>query len=151
IDNSVYRFNIIFKEVFFKDSITTNNQNASAYTLQDGGIKYSATLTLSEYNEFFNLTRDLKIVEENAEFHPHIYNLWNQGWGEKRMTSSNTVELIWPADVFQSLTGFFPANSDNINSALYPNSGHSSNRTADRFSWQDMQANPQGSSVALEV
>lgn len=145
---SSYKLNIIFKESFFKQSITANGQTASSYTLQDNGIKYSASLTLSEYNSFFNLSSDLKIVEDNAEFHPHIYNLWNQGWGDKRMHPGDNTSLIWPIDIYHSRTGNFPANADNINSALYPNSAHASNRTADRIHWQDLEANPQGSSVA---
>lgn len=143
-----YKLHIVFKDVFFKTFIQSANQSDTTYNISNGGSKYTATLTSSEYNAFFNLTKDLYLVEDNAEYHPHIYNLWNQGWGEMRMTDVSSTDLIWPIDKYHSKTGFFPANADNINSVLYANANRESNRTADRFHWQDLEANPQGSSVA---
>lgn len=141
------RFTIVFRDVFYKQSIEATQQT-NDFALQEGGLKFTANLTQAEYNAYFGLTKDLFLMETNSEHHPHIYNLWNQGWGEKRMTSANATTLIDPLDNFHENTNLIPANADNLNSVLYPNNQHDTNRTADRFHWQDLEANPIGSSVA---
>lgn len=143
-----YSISVIFKEGFYRSAIGVPDLS---YTVifERGGTEYvNNRLTLSEYNSFLNLSRTLKLAESNWDTHPHQYNLWNQGWGESRMTYENNTNLIRPIDDFHKLTHLLPANADNINSALYPDSQQDSNRTADRFHPVDMEANPQGSSVA---
>lgn len=142
-----YSLSVIFKEGYYRVSIGSNDLAFGVFDLR-GGTEYIIQLTLSEYNGFFNLTRQLKLQEQNHDNHPHVYNLWNQGWGESRMTFENNTKLIRPIDDFHKTTLTLPANADNINSVLYPNSQQDSNRTADRFHPQDLEANPQGSSVA---
>lgn len=139
--------NIIFREGFQRGFIAAPNQSGN-FTVVDGSVKYQAPITETEYNEYLNLTKILTLSEQNAEHHPHIYNLWNQGWGEMRMTGGPTTTLIHPIDDYHTNAKELPASSDNINSVLYPNNQNDSNRTADRFHWRDLQANPQGSSVA---
>lgn len=146
-DTTTYTLSVIFKEGFYRDSIGTPDLTDTTLDLVSG-TEYAVDLTLSEYNEFFNLTRSLKLQEANHDNHPHIYNLWNQGWGESRMTASGSTELIRPIDDFHEETSTLPANSDNLNSVLYADSQESSNRTAERFHPEDLEANPQGSSVA---
>ncbi|CAH9015128.1 hypothetical protein PODOV005v1_10032 [Vibrio phage PS32B.2] len=143
-----YSISVIFKEGFYRSAIGTPDLS---YTVifEKGGTEYiNNRLTLSEYNGFLNLTRPLKLQESNWNTHPHQYNLWNQGWGESRMTPDNNTGLIRPIDTFHKQTHLLPANADNINSALYPNNQNDSNRTAERFHPEDLEANPQGSSVA---
>ncbi|CAH9011573.1 putative head-closure protein [Vibrio phage 464E53-1] len=142
-----YSISVIFKEGFYRSAIgTVGFTHGVVY--EKGGTEYYGALTLAEYNELLNLTRPLRLQESNWNTHPHQYNLWNQGWGESRMTPDNNTGLIRPIDTFHKQTLLLPANADNINSALYPNNQQDSNRTADRFHPEDMEANPQGSSVA---
>lgn len=142
-----YTLSLVFKEGFYRKTISTTGLTNSEFSLLSG-TEYSIDLTLAEYNAFLNLSRSLTLQEVNLENHPHIYNLWNQGWGESRMTSTASSSLIRPIDVYHSTTLALPANSDNLNSVLYPNNQIESNRTADRFHAEDLEANPQGSNVA---
>ncbi|AUR99333.1 head-closure protein [Vibrio phage 1.264.O._10N.286.51.F2] len=142
-----YSLSVIFKEGYYRTDIASVDLNSGNLALVSG-TEYLTILTEVEYNEFFNLTRTLRLEEENHENHPHIYNLWNQGWGESRMTYDNGTGLLRPIDSYHQNTLTLPANADNINSVLYPNNQHDSNRTADRFHPVDLEANPQGSSVS---
>lgn len=145
-DGVVYNLSIVFKEGFYRDTIQAVAQGSN-FELKDGGLTYISDITIAEYNDYFNLTKELVLLEETAQNHPHIYNLWNQGWGEKRMTSVNAPGLINPVEVFHTKASAHGANSDNINSVLYPNSSHDTNRTSDRFHESDLIANPGGSTV----
>lgn len=143
-----YSLSVIFKEGFYRSAIGVRDLATDAL-LEQGGIEYRTDyLSESEYNSFLNLSKPLLLRESNYETHPHIYNLWNQGWGESRMESSNGTKLVRPIDDFHRTTGLIPANADNLNSVLYADSQESSNRTAARFHPKDLEANPQGSSVA---
>lgn len=147
-DGVVKSLSIIFKEGFYRKTIEAIGQ-ANDFQLVDGGITYTATLTTGEYNSYLALSKNLRIREANADNHPHIYNLWNQGWADLRMNSAGFTNLLDPVSVFVDRNGgVHGANADNINSVLYPNSEHASNRTADRFHEKDLFANPGGSSVA---
>lgn len=142
-----FSLSLVFKEGFYRDSISSSALTGSPFKLTRG-TEYTIQLTQSEYNSFFNLSNQLRLQEENHELHPHIYNLWNQGWGESRMEAQGGTDLIRPIDNFHETTLLLPANADNINSVLYPDSQETSNRTADRFHPKDLEANPQGSSVS---
>lgn len=142
-----YSFSLIFKDGFYKTFIDAPDLLLLSFQLQSG-TEYSIALNETEYNGFFDLTRQLQLGERNHDNHPHIYNLWNQGWGESRMSGSDSLNLVRPINNFHEVTSLLPANADNINSVLYPNANHDSNRTADRFHPVDLEANPQGSSVS---
>lgn len=152
-----YKLSITFTKSFFKPNFQALSLSNPFLTQVGGGVTYETTLTESEYNTFLNVVSVLNLVEENDTFHPHIYNLWNQGWGEKRLGKTGT-ELRHPLNRFAEATrGTYsdgreftksPSLSDNINSVLYPDNQESSNRTADRFHAQDLVANPLGSFTA---
>jgi len=142
-----YELSVVFQDGFYNNTIATPFLSGGSLSVVTG-IEYTINLTEGEYNNFFNLSTPLWLSESNYTNHPHIYNLWNQGWGERRMTPGNTTTLIPPIDEFHAVTNLLPANSDNINSVLYANNQNDSNRTADRFHPQDLEANPQGSSVS---
>lgn len=142
-----YTLSLIFRDGFYNDTIAAPTL-ASNVAVLSSGISYVATLTANEYGGFLSLMRSLYLQESNYVNHPHIYNLWNQGWGERRMAPSGSDFLIPPINRFHVESQLLPANADNLNSALYPDAQEASNRTADRFHPKDMEANPQGSSVS---
>ncbi|AUR96950.1 hypothetical protein NVP1235O_17 [Vibrio phage 1.235.O._10N.261.52.B2] len=141
-----YTFGVVFRDGFYKNAVTSSV--SSGVLKIRNGVRYTATITSSEYSSFAALTKKFGLEEFSAKHHPHIYNLWNQGWGEKRMEAANTTNLINPIDDFHVLAEKLPAAGDTVSSALYANSSNDSNRTADRFHPDDLIANPLGSSQA---
>lgn len=142
----VYTFGVVFRDGFYRNAVTA--EVASGLLTIRNGVRYTSTLTLGEYNSFVALSKNLGLQEFSAQHHPHIYNLWNQGWGEKRMEAADTTDLINPIDAFHIEAEKLPAAGDTVGSALYPNSANDSNRTADRFHPKDLIANPLGSTQA---
>ena len=145
-----YSFTIVFREQFYSDSIEAQGISAVTFNQIDGGVEYTIPLTLSEYNSFYNLDKDLVLVEFVKQNHPHLYNLFNQGWGKRRMDFKDTTNLYHPIDDFFVYTKdhVLPAASDDVNVALYENTQLESNRTAQRFHPQDLEAMPLGSYVS---
>lgn len=145
-----YKIRVVFREQFFKTRLLASGITSSFLGQVDRGVGYETYLNGAEFNDFFNLGRTFYLREENSLNHPHIYNLWNQGWGEKRMDDANTTNLLWPIEEFHKQSLLLPAMSDDVKSALYANNQHDTNRTASRFHPEDLEANPQGSSVAAQ-
>lgn len=77
----------------------------------------------------------------------HLYNLRNQSWGIPRLPS-NEENIADPIQHFYSLANAFPANSDTVVEALYPDAEDTDNRTIDRFFADDLFKNPLGTSRA---
>ncbi|MNQ04018.1 hypothetical protein D3C85_167250 [compost metagenome] len=73
----------------------------------------------------------------------HAYNLRNQTWAEPRKPIS--LEFIAdPIDSFVNVAGKFPANSDAVTYALYPDANDGDDRLTERFIAQDLYSNPVG-------
>lgn len=80
----------------------------------------------------------------------HLYNLRNQSWGIPRV-SGNTEDMGDPVlYFFEQSTGLYPANSDTITEALYPDAGDSDNRTVERFFAANLVSNPLGTTRAAQ-
>jgi hypothetical protein len=141
-DSTNYSFSLVFKDRFFKSSIESDL--ISGMLNQTGGIIYSSSITEAEYDAFLALTKSISLTEFITDVHPHIYNLWNQGWGESRLGSTGS-ELIRPIDEFVTQTDKYPSMADSVNYVLYADTAQTSNRTADRFHPADLEANPPGS------
>lgn len=137
---------VIFRDGFYRNVVRADV--SSGKIAIRNGVRYTADITADEYHSFTGLTKSLGLEPFSAKHHPHIYNLWNQGWGEKRMVSGNTTTLIDPIDYFHIEASKLPAAGDTVASALYPNSSHQANRTAKRFHPGDLLANPLGSTQA---
>ncbi len=74
----------------------------------------------------------------------HLYNLRNQTWGLPKEGGVGSIKrdlIVY----YNNFSGKYPANSDNVNYALYPNPNDDSNRTGDQFHRRDLDNNPPGS------
>jgi hypothetical protein len=87
--------------------------------------------------------------ELSYELRAHYYNLRNQTWGEKRFAKVGTQKED-PILSFYGDTGFseYPANTDSIFNAYYPNPDDVDNKTSNRFHGQDLYGNPAGNMPA---
>jgi hypothetical protein len=134
---------MVFKKPFYIQTIVSNYGNMSIHQ----GVMYRCNLTLAQYETLKNGQGTLTLNEQAFDNHPHTYNLWNQGWGYKRMGTGDET-LDFPIDMFTEVAGKLPAASDSVEAALYADSQDEQNRTADRFHPEDLVANPQGSMVS---
>lgn len=145
-DTPSYWFDIIFKDGFFHETITNITLTNATFSVTNG-IVYRVSITEDEYSTFTTGTPSIVLQEQLDVNHPHIYNLWNQGFGEKRRIDSDSTTLFQPVERFASVAGYTPSNSDTVGSALYANTSYD-NKTIARFHAADLNANPLGSTVA---
>lgn len=75
---------------------------------------------------------------------PHAYNLRNQTWALPRKSFNNDV-TVDPIREFRDNTSRYPANSDNLNNAIYPETASSKDNTSDKLNIRDIIANKSGS------
>lgn len=152
---------LIFREPFFNPNIEAGLINGPLNS-QDG-VQYKRRLTLAEWNDFSQSPfRDLELEESLGDQHPHIYNLWNQGWGPRRVQQRGELandKLGYPIEEFHYIVSgvkydedgdrysALPAMSDNINAFTYPNTGYD-NKTVDRLHVGDMYKNPSSVSIS---
>lgn len=139
---TTYFLSIVFEDLFPLQSVPSNTDSGTLDI--ENGVSYKNALTETEYNSFFNLTQDLILTEQVLPNTPHDYNLWNQGWGEKRMVWEDSEASSPAIAKFLDQGAGYPSNADSVNYALYPNSANDSNRTANRFHPKDLIANPPG-------
>lgn len=146
--NKIYIFRLIFEDAFYEvDSIPAIIQDIEFDLVRESGVSYKGIITELQFNRLKNFdSAVLKLSEDTGLQHPHLYNLWNQGWGYKRMTAdTDNNTLAYPIDEFYSYTGGkYPSNSDSVGQALYADSYADASRTARRFFPVDLEANPSG-------
>lgn len=79
----------------------------------------------------------------------HLYNLRNQSWGVPRLQWDGSDTLLSdPVGYFHSVANKFPSNADNLNLALYANTGSDNDKVLERFNVRDLVNNPPGISSA---
>lgn len=80
----------------------------------------------------------------------HRYNLRNQSWAYPRDDGavSDARSIGDPIKLFFDVAGKFPANSDTVIAALYPDPSNEENRTGDQFFAEDLRDNPLGTTHA---
>lgn len=79
----------------------------------------------------------------------HKYNLRNQSWADARVDANNET-LKDPISGFFDQDSTYPANSDSVNEALYPDANDTGGRTKDRFFAKDLISNRYGNTAAAK-
>lgn len=74
----------------------------------------------------------------------HRYNLRNQTWAIPRKSFDGDA-IVDPIKEFRDKSGRYPANSDNLNNALYPETTSSADNTSDKLNISDLIVNKTGS------
>lgn len=74
----------------------------------------------------------------------HIYNLRNQTWALPRKSFDGDVSVD-PIREFRTNASRYPANSDNLNNAIYPETTSSADNTSDKLNISDIISNKSGS------
>lgn len=79
----------------------------------------------------------------------HLYNLRNQSWAIPRLSWTGNDTLTQdPIGAFHVAANKYPSNADDVNIALYANTGSDDDKVLERFNVRDVVNNPPGSSMA---
>ncbi len=146
--------------------IATGQKQPLVYELEGNVItKSSYTLLIRDLFGVEDIYKGMDLfLSSNLQYRPptltnaHTYNLRNQTFGIPRMIVWDTENLNDPIRAFYNSTreggritygpNLYPSNSDNVNSALYPNTDRAENRVSDRFWSEELWKNPLGSGKA---
>lgn len=83
----------------------------------------------------------------------HLYNIRNQTFALPRYDGGNEITKdpitsFFDTSIAEYTTKRYPAHTDNLLSALYPDAGDAGNRTVDRFFASDLMVNQLGTTLA---
>ena len=124
------------------------NSSVAAMDTKQGTLGHF-TLGQTSYDQVVaGVVKEVRIDADIYGQSPHIYNLWNQGWGVPRMKAKAGEDIESPLITLAKEEGYIPASSDSVLSVLHPDTSVEVNRTADRFHPKDLTANPGGSFAA---
>ena len=125
----------------YDSALNTISSSTSTLKIRDlFGV--SVTIGGSDLQDGNNISERPSTINDS-----HKYNLRNQSWAEPRR-ASNTETSLDPISHFFSTASVYPANSDSVNKALYPDANDADNRVIDRFFADDLKTNRYGSSHA---
>lgn len=138
----------------FRDYIW-DNSDGEKYTKYPLVVNGSTTY-LDAYERFKNITFSIERPQPPAttgtipaNIRSHLYNLRNQTWSKRRLCKGTQTKQD-PVSEFLSGSSSteFPANTDNIYAAYYPDASDTTNKTAYRFHGTDLWGNPSGNMPA---
>lgn len=145
--------------------MTDGSRLLRKFSYESGVVSYEGDLAL-KVRDFFGVEdifdgkdlrgSDYSSLRPNLLSPEHIYNLRNQGWANPWRSFQDGSELnfdplraweedlgTWPA-TGTNPAELWPANSDNINTALYANTEDSDDRVGDRFFAKALIESPGG-------
>jgi hypothetical protein len=122
----------------------------TAFTLKrsvGGSGNYSATITGSQFDDLHAATEANLNLTDTTTGTVYNYNLRNQTFATSRLPKIGLTSQD-PISGFLQESGKYPAMSDTVLAALYPNVEDEDNKTADRFHAKDLVENPLGTAPA---
>lgn len=125
--------------------VTIFDYRDSVIHVTTGRVKVRDQFGVEDIVSGENLRQGMGVgVRPTSETDAHIYNLRNQTWALPRKSFQGDV-VVDPIANFRGRYGRFPANSDNLNNALYPETMSSGDNTSDKLNLADLAVNQNGS------
>jgi hypothetical protein len=148
--STTYRATLLFTSAPSFETISVYDNVLSAYLSYSrssfSNKAYTADLTQSQHTTLKNASSISFELTNTVVGTTYNYNLRNQTFATKRLPKTTETKGD-PIAAFLLEAGHMPSMSDTVLSALYPNV-EATNKTADRFHAEDLEANPLGNSPA---
>lgn len=129
-----------------KPIYTLTYESPSTFTLATSRLLIRDLFGLEDIDSTVDITRGNDVQNRPTTLsNEHRYNLRNQGWGIPRVVA-NTEVVNDPITAFFADASVYPANSDSVLEALYPDASDTDDRLVDRFFADDLRKNPLGTS-----